>query len=176
MTSARQTRRPPWPTSSSRSSGLTRDTSVLPANMTYRHGASGDADRRPGRARHGQRPAADRPAHRRARRHRHRSDPARDRRGKARQGHYRQAPVALREAPRASRNRDATALPPDLIDYVLVHELAHVRHADHGPDFWRAVERPLPDFATRRTRLRLTGPVLWLPGDAWAPIPLPRAA
>jgi hypothetical protein len=31
-------------------------------------------------------------------------------------------------------------LPPDLIDYVLVHELAHVRHADHGPDFWRAVE------------------------------------
>jgi predicted metal-dependent hydrolase len=58
-------------------------------------------------------------------------------------------------------------LPPVLVDYVLVHELAHVRHPDHGLDFWRAVERPLPDLAARRTRLRLTGPALWLPdGDA----------
>ena len=57
-------------------------------------------------------------------------------------------------------------LPPDLIDYVLVHELAHVRHRDHGPDFWRAVERPLPDFTARRTRLRLSGHALWLPGSA----------
>lgn len=56
-------------------------------------------------------------------------------------------------------------LPPDLINYVLVHELAHVGHPDHSPDFWRAVERPLPDFAARRTRLRLTGPALWLPGN-----------
>ncbi len=55
-------------------------------------------------------------------------------------------------------------LQPDLIDYVLVHELAHVRHPDHGPDFWRMVERPLPDFAARRARLRLNGPALWLPG------------
>ena len=54
-------------------------------------------------------------------------------------------------------------LSPDLVDYVLVHELAHIRHRDHGPDFWRAVQRPLPDFAARRTRLRLTGPALWLP-------------
>jgi predicted metal-dependent hydrolase len=57
-------------------------------------------------------------------------------------------------------------LSPDLIDYVLVHELAHVRHPDHGPEFWRAVERPLPDFAARRIRLRLVGPTLWLPGRA----------
>lgn len=54
-------------------------------------------------------------------------------------------------------------LPPDLIDYVLVHELSHVRHDDHGPEFWRAVERAMPDAPNRRARLRLAGAGLWLP-------------
>jgi predicted metal-dependent hydrolase len=54
-------------------------------------------------------------------------------------------------------------LAPDLIDYVLVHELAHVWCPDHGPGFWRLVERAMPDFAARRTRLRLAGADLWLP-------------
>jgi predicted metal-dependent hydrolase len=54
-------------------------------------------------------------------------------------------------------------LSPDLVDYVLVHELAHIRHPRHDEDFWRAVERPMPDYAGRRTRLRLVGPALWLP-------------
>lgn len=54
-------------------------------------------------------------------------------------------------------------LSPDLIDYVLVHELAHIRHHDHGSTFWRTVERAMPDATTRRTRLRLSGSELWLP-------------
>jgi hypothetical protein len=54
-------------------------------------------------------------------------------------------------------------LPPDLIDYVLVHELAHVHHHDHSPDFWRTVERAMPDAPNRRAQLRFTGPRLWLP-------------
>lgn len=57
-------------------------------------------------------------------------------------------------------------LSPDLVDYVLVHELAHVRHPRHDEEFWRVVERPMPDFAVRRTRLRLAGPALWLPDSA----------
>jgi predicted metal-dependent hydrolase len=57
-------------------------------------------------------------------------------------------------------------LPPDLVDYVLAHELAHVRHPRHDDAFWLAVERPMPDFAARRARLRLTGPTLWLPNTA----------
>jgi predicted metal-dependent hydrolase len=55
-------------------------------------------------------------------------------------------------------------LSPDLVDYVLVHELAHVRHPDHGADFWRAVGRAMPGWEARRDRLRRAGPDLWLPG------------
>lgn len=54
-------------------------------------------------------------------------------------------------------------LPPELVDYVLVHELAHHHHPDHSQDFWRTVERALPDYQARRDRLRRVGPGLWLP-------------
>lgn len=54
-------------------------------------------------------------------------------------------------------------LPPELVDYVLVHELAHRRHSGHGQEFWRTVERALPDYQPRRGRLRRAGPSLWLP-------------
>ncbi|GAA2232312.1 SprT family zinc-dependent metalloprotease [Kitasatospora cystarginea] len=54
-------------------------------------------------------------------------------------------------------------LPPDLIDYVLVHELAHLHVPDHSDRFWRLVQRAMPDFGARRDRLRRLGPDLWLP-------------
>jgi len=57
----------------------------------------------------------------------------------------------------------AMQLPPDLIDYVLVHELAHLRQPDHSFEFWHVVERALPDCSVRRERLRRLGPDLWLP-------------
>jgi len=47
-----------------------------------------------------------------------------------------------------------------LIEYVLVHELAHLTVAFHGPEFWRLVERWLPDFEDRRRLLRELGPRL----------------
>lgn len=56
-------------------------------------------------------------------------------------------------------------LPPSLIDYVLVHELAHLRRPDHGSEFWRLVERTMPGYQDRRERLRRLGPDLWLPEE-----------
>ncbi len=40
------------------------------------------------------------------------------------------------------------------IDYVVAHELAHLREMNHGPRFWKVVESVVPDYEARRTRLR----------------------
>ena len=44
--------------------------------------------------------------------------------------------------------------PPEAIDYVVVHELAHLRYLNHGPEFYALVERYLPDYRARRAMLR----------------------
>jgi predicted metal-dependent hydrolase len=48
-------------------------------------------------------------------------------------------------------------LPPVLVDYVIVHELAHMLEPRHGRAFWALVARAMPDFAERRTRLAQHG-------------------
>ena len=48
------------------------------------------------------------------------------------------------------------------LDYVIVHELAHIEQPRHTPAFWATVERALPDYDQRRTRLAATGTTLWL--------------
>lgn len=48
-------------------------------------------------------------------------------------------------------------LPLDLVDYVVVHELAHLKQMNHSPRFWREVEAVLPDYRERRQVLRERG-------------------
>ncbi len=48
-------------------------------------------------------------------------------------------------------------MPPDLIDYVVVHELAHLREPNHSQCFWRWVAGVLPDHEQRRRTLRREG-------------------
>lgn len=45
-------------------------------------------------------------------------------------------------------------LDEELLDYVVVHELAHRKQMNHSPTFWAEVERVLPDYRERRRRLR----------------------
>ena len=44
--------------------------------------------------------------------------------------------------------------PPEAIDYVIVHELAHLKHMNHSPAFYALVAKYLPDHKARRALLK----------------------
>ena len=48
-------------------------------------------------------------------------------------------------------------MPPAILDYVVVHELAHRIEMNHSPRFWAQVERILPDYRERRRWLKENG-------------------
>jgi predicted metal-dependent hydrolase len=52
--------------------------------------------------------------------------------------------------------------PLEIIDYVVIHELAHLKEKNHSPAFWQLVERMLPDFRWRRDWLKKNGHILAL--------------
>ena len=52
--------------------------------------------------------------------------------------------------------------PPDVIDYVVVHELCHLKELNHSKAFWAQVEAILPDYKTRRKWLKDNGAKLHL--------------
>ncbi len=54
-------------------------------------------------------------------------------------------------------------LPPESLDYVVVHELAHLVVPGHPPRFWQEVARHLPDYRRRRQWLKVYGApfLLW---------------
>jgi len=48
--------------------------------------------------------------------------------------------------------------PPSLLDYVVIHELAHLRVRTHRSAYWALVAQAAPDYRERRERLRTLGP------------------
>lgn len=54
------------------------------------------------------------------------------------------------------------ALAPDfVIDYLMAHEVSHLKHQDHSPDFWRCVETLCPEWSRGNTWLRRNGKCLY---------------
>lgn len=47
--------------------------------------------------------------------------------------------------------------PPECLDYVILHELAHLRVRDHGPDFRAILDRYMPAWKDIRRRLNSSG-------------------
>ena len=51
-------------------------------------------------------------------------------------------------------------LEPSLMEYIVVHEMAHLTHLNHSKDFWALVTKTMPDTQQLRQRLREAGRVL----------------
>lgn len=56
-----------------------------------------------------------------------------------------------------SYNWHLVLLPDAILDYVVVHELCHLRQMNHSKDFWNLVESILPDYRSRRKWLKEDG-------------------
>ena len=50
--------------------------------------------------------------------------------------------------------------PQTVLDYLVVHELCHLRHRDHSAAFWNEVDKVLPDYTERKEWLRVQGAAL----------------
>ncbi|GAB1258263.1 SprT family zinc-dependent metalloprotease [Aurantivibrio plasticivorans] len=48
-------------------------------------------------------------------------------------------------------------LPLSALDYVIAHEVAHIKYPNHTPAFWRAVEKILPGYEAQKKWLRFNG-------------------
>jgi predicted metal-dependent hydrolase len=59
-----------------------------------------------------------------------------------------------------SLNWRLVLMPPWVRDYVLVHELMHLRRMDHSPRYWTLVAEACPDYRAARQWLRAHGPSL----------------
>ena len=50
--------------------------------------------------------------------------------------------------------------PPEVRDYVVVHELCHRLQLNHSSAFWALVEKTLPDYRARKQWLKTNGAAL----------------
>jgi len=52
-------------------------------------------------------------------------------------------------------NIDLIRAPKDCIEYVITHELCHLKYHDHGPEFYKMLEQLMPDWERRKHNLEL---------------------
>lgn len=70
---------------------------------------------------------------------------------------------------RVALNTHLVKLADDLVEYVAVHELCHLRHLNHGPAFQALLRESVPDWRERRRALRRHGDLLREPPPAAGP-------
>lgn len=58
---------------------------------------------------------------------------------------------------KAYGNWKCAMLPLSVLDYVIVHELAHLEEKSHSPSFWRTVEKVMPNYEEAKTWLKFNG-------------------
>lgn len=54
-------------------------------------------------------------------------------------------------------NWKCAMLPLSVLDYVIVHELAHLEDKNHSPKFWRTIEKVMPDYDEAKKWLKFNG-------------------
>jgi len=59
-----------------------------------------------------------------------------------------------------SLNWRLVLMPADVRDYVLIHELMHLKRLDHSPAYWKLVAAACPGYREARQWLRINGPAL----------------
>lgn len=62
-----------------------------------------------------------------------------------------------RRTGRICLNLNLIRAPLSCLDYVIIHELCHMKELNHGPRFWKLVSRYVPDHLELRRRLRQSG-------------------
>jgi predicted metal-dependent hydrolase len=48
-------------------------------------------------------------------------------------------------------------MPREILDYVIVHELSHLKEMNHSPDFWKEVQTVIPTYKESRKWLKENG-------------------
>ena len=81
-------------------------------------------------------------------------------------GHYPQPTLKLKEMKtrwgslsskgQMTLNLQLIQAPRECIEYVVMHELCHLAHHGHGPEFYELLDRVMPDWAKRKHKLEAT--------------------
>lgn len=57
---------------------------------------------------------------------------------------------------RLTLNLSLVKTPRECIEYVVIHELCHLQHHHHNPDFYKLLDRTMPDWTKRKHKLEMS--------------------
>jgi len=47
--------------------------------------------------------------------------------------------------------------PVSVLDYIIIHEMVHLKHPNHSPEFWNELDKKMPDYREQETWLKRNG-------------------